>query len=83
LKGYIIFTFPNITAVYISDPDTRESITGLEAINTTSNTVPVMLILPGLILLEYKFNNNINDDILFVINTETGTGFINNQLAIN
>jgi hypothetical protein len=69
--------FPDITTVYISDPDTRELITGLEAINTTGNTVPVILILSGLILLEYEFNNDINNDILFITNIETGTGFIN------
>jgi hypothetical protein len=70
--------FPDITAVYISDPDTRESMTGLEAINTAGNMVLVIFILPGLVLLEYKFNNNINNNVLFITNIETGTGFINN-----
>jgi hypothetical protein len=83
LKGRIVFTFPDIAAVYMSDPDTRESITGLEAINATGDTAPVMLILPGLVLLEYEFNNDIDDDVLFATNTETGTGFTNDQLAID
>jgi hypothetical protein len=61
----------------MSDPDIRESITGLEAINAAGDTAPVILIFPGLIFLEYEFNNNINDDILFVMNIETSTGFIN------
>jgi hypothetical protein len=77
LKGYIVFMFPDVAAVYMSDPDTRESITSLEAINAAGDTAPVILILPGLVLLEYEFNNNINDDILFATNTETGTGFTN------
>ena len=77
MKGRIVFTFPDVTAVYISDPDTRELMTGLEAINTAGDTAPVMLILPGLILLEHEFNNNINDNILFITNIETSTGFIN------
>ena len=70
--------FPDVAAVYISDPDIRELMTGLEAINTAGNTAPVMLILPGLILLEHEFNNNINDNVLFITNTETSTGFTNN-----
>jgi hypothetical protein len=69
--------FPNITVVYISNPDIRESITSIEAINTTRDTVPVILILPSLILLEYKFNNDIDDNILFITNIETSTRFIN------
>jgi hypothetical protein len=52
--------------------------TGLEAINTAGNIAPAILILPSLILLEHEFNNDINDNILFITNTETNTGFINN-----
>jgi hypothetical protein len=61
----------------MSDPDIRESMTGIEAINATRDTAPAMLILPGLVLLEHEFNNDIDDNILFVTNTETSTGFIN------
>jgi hypothetical protein len=67
----------------MSDPDTRESLTGLEAINVVGGTVPAMLILPGIILMEHKFNNNIDDTILFATNTETGTGYTNVQLTID
>ena len=69
--------------VYISDPDTRESLTGLEAINAVEGIAPVMLILPGTVLIEHKFNNNINDTVLFTTNTKTDTGYTNNQLIIN
>ena len=69
--------------MYKSDPDTRESLTGLEAINAAEGTASVMLILPGTVLIEYKFNNDIDDTVLFATNTETGIGYIDNQLAID
>ena len=83
LKGRLVFTFPNIAAVYMSDPDTRESLTGLEAINAVGGTAPEMFILPGTVLMEHEFNNNIDDTVLFATNTETGTGYTNDQLAID
>jgi hypothetical protein len=61
----------------MSNPDTRESMTSVEAINATGDAAPAMLILPGLILLEHEFNNDIDDNVLFATNTETSTGFIN------
>ena len=42
-----------------------------------------MLILPGVILLEYEFDNNINDNVLFATNKETGSGYSNDQLALD
>jgi hypothetical protein len=55
----------------MSDPDTRESLTGLEAINAVEGTVPTMLILLGTVLMEHEFNNDIDDTVLFATNTET------------
>jgi hypothetical protein len=79
----MVFTFPNVAAVYILDPDTRDSITSIEAINATGEAAPSMLILPGVILLEYEFDNNINDNVLFATNKETGSGYSNDQLALD
>ena len=67
----------------MSDPDTRESLTRLEIINAAGGTAPAMLILPGTVLMEHEFNNNIDDTVLFAINTETSTGYTNDQLAID
>jgi hypothetical protein len=67
----------------MSDPDTRESLTSLEAINAAGDAAPSMLILPGTVLLEGEFNNDIDDNVLFGTNTETGSGYSNDQLAID
>jgi hypothetical protein len=67
----------------MSNPDTRESLTGLEAINTAGEAAPAMLILPRFVLIEHEFNNDIDDEVLFATNTETKTGYSNDQLAIN
>ena len=69
--------------VYMSDPDTRESLVLLEAINAAGDATPSMLILLGTVLLESEFNNDIDDNILFGTNTEIGSGYSNNQLAID
>jgi hypothetical protein len=67
----------------MSDPDTRESITSIEAINAAGEAAPSMLILPGVTLLEREFDNDINDNVLFAINKETGSGYSNDQLALD
>ena len=78
-----MFTFPDISAVYIADPDTRESLTLIVAINAEGDTVPDMLILPRSVLLEKFFDNDISDDVLFVTNKETGSRFTNDILTID
>jgi hypothetical protein len=42
-----------------------------------------MLILPGVLLLEGEFDNDIDDDVLFGTNLESGSGYSNDQLAID
>jgi hypothetical protein len=48
-----------------------------------SSYIPGFLILPGQLLLKGQFNNNIYPDYVFATNKETGSGFINNILAID
>ena len=67
----------------MSDPDTRESITSIEAINAAGEAAPSMLILPGVTLLEHEFDNDINDNVLFATNKESGSGYSNDQLALD
>ena len=69
--------------MYISDPDTRESLTRLEAINAAGGTASAILILPGTVLMEHEFNTNIDDTVPFATNTETDIGYTNDQLAID
>jgi hypothetical protein len=83
LQGRIVFTFPDVAAVYMSDPDVREMCTGLEAISGGGRKAPSMLILPGTELLEHHFNNNIDSEVLFGTNKETGSGYTNDQLALD
>jgi hypothetical protein len=67
----------------MSDLDTRESITSIEAINAAGEAAPLMLILLGVVLLEHAFNNDIDDKVLFATNKETGSGYSNDQLALD
>ena len=56
----------------MSDPDIRESLTRLEAINAVGEVALAMLILPRFVLIEHEFNNfDIDDEVLFATNTET------------
>jgi hypothetical protein len=42
-----------------------------------------MLILLSILVIEGKFDNNINNNILFKKNLKTSSKYSNNQLAIN
>jgi hypothetical protein len=78
-----VFTFPNVSTVYIVDLDIRESLTLIEAINVEGDTTPAILILLGSVLFKKFFNNNISNNVLFTTNKETGSRFTNNILAID
>jgi hypothetical protein len=65
-------------AVYLSNLNTKESLTKLEVINIVRDTALAILILLRLILIKHEFNNNINDKVLFATNIETSIGYTNN-----
>ena len=67
----------------MSDPNIRESVTSIEYISAAGGVIPSMLILPGITLSEGNFNNNIGDNIVFANNTESGSSYSNDQLAID
>jgi hypothetical protein len=79
----LVFTFPDVAAVYISNPDTRESLTSLEAISAAGDAAPAMLILPGVVMAKGEFDNDIDNNVLFGKNSETSSGYSNDQLAID
>jgi hypothetical protein len=79
----LVFTFPKVTAVYIADPDTRETVTGIEAINAVGDAASSLLIMPGFGLLEKHSFNDIEDNFGFCTNTETGSGYTNDQIALD
>jgi hypothetical protein len=82
LSGRLVFTLAEISAVYMADPDLRELLTSLESINAVGESAAPMLILPGAILLEKHFNNNIDDSVLFAT-SETGSGYISDMLMLD
>ena len=45
--------------------------------------IPGFLILPGQLLIEGQFNNDIHPNCIFATNKETGSGFTNDILAID
>jgi hypothetical protein len=77
LQGRIVFTFPNVAAVYMFDLNVREMCTGLEAISSGRRKASSMLILLRTKLLKYYFNNNIDFEVLFGTNKETGSSYTN------
>ena len=83
LRGCLVFTFPSISAVYILDPDIQESLTTIKAINAVGDRAPSFIILPGQVLLEKYFDNDIPNDVAFTTNKETGSGFLNNIIALD
>ena len=83
LGGRLVFTFPSISAVYMSDPDIRESLTTIEAINAVGDRAPSFMILPGQVFLEKYFDNDIPNDVAFTTNEETGSGFSNDMIALD
>jgi hypothetical protein len=67
----------------MSSLETRESVTSIEYISATGSYIPGFLILSGQLLLEGQFDNDIYPDYIFATNKETGSGFINDILAID
>jgi len=62
----------------MSNPNTRESLTLLEAIFTARNAALAMLILLSVIIAKGKFDNNIDNNVLFRKNLETSSKYSNN-----
>ena len=83
LGGRLVFTFPSILEVYISDPDIQESLTTIEAINAVGGRASSFMILPSQVFLEKYFDNDIPDNVTFTTNKETGSGFLNDMIALD
>jgi hypothetical protein len=60
LNRKIIIIYLNTKAIYLVDPDNRESLTIIETISTRGQVITLFLILKGEILLEEYFNNDLN-----------------------
>jgi hypothetical protein len=79
LNGKIVITHLNTKAVYLVDPDNRESLTTIETVSTRGEVIALFLILKGEILLEEYFNNDLNTEIVFATSS---TRYINNALSL-
>jgi hypothetical protein len=77
LAGYLVFTCTQ-KQVYISDPDNQEQIMSIEAINITGKSINLIIIIPGIIIYQKHFDNNLDNNILFAISK---SGYINNILS--
>jgi hypothetical protein len=79
LNGKIIIIYLNTKAIYLADPDNRESLTMIETVSTRGEAITLFLILKGEILLEEYFNNDLNTELVFAISF---TRYINNALSL-
>ena len=79
LNGKIIITHLNTKAVYLADPDNRESLTTIETISAGGEVITPFLILKREILLEEHFNNDLNTEIVFAMSS---TRYTNNALSL-
>jgi hypothetical protein len=64
IAGRIVITHLTTKAVYLADPDNRESLTAVETIGADGSTIPPMLILKGDVLLEKYFENDLENETL-------------------
>ena len=79
LNRKIIIIYLNTKAIYLADPDNRESLTIIETVSARGEVIALFLILKGKILLEKYFNNNLNTKIVFATSF---TRYINDALSL-
>lgn len=77
--GRIVINFLNTKAVYLADPDNRESLTSVETICADSTSIPPILILKGEALSEKYFDNHLHDQNLLATSS---SGYTNDALAL-
>jgi hypothetical protein len=79
LRGQLVLTHTNNKAVYIADPENRETIIVIEAISASGATIDPLVIMQGVVFLKKHFNNNLADSTLLGM---SDTGFTNDQLSL-
>jgi hypothetical protein len=77
--GRVIITHLSTKAVYLTNPNNRESITVVEIVCADCSTIPPMLTLKGDALLERHFENGLETEILLTTNP---TGYSNEDLGM-
>jgi hypothetical protein len=79
IVGRVIITHLSTKAVYLTDPNNRESITVVETVCADCSTIPPMLILKGDALLERHFENDLENETLLATSP---TGYSNEGLGM-
>jgi hypothetical protein len=74
-----VITHLSTKAVYLADPDNRESLTAVETVCADGSTIPLMLILKGDVLLERYFENDLENDTLLATSP---SGYSNEGLGM-
>ncbi len=78
LRGRMVVVPADIKAIYLADPDNRESITALECCSAGGLSIAPFLILKGDIMLEKHFENKMDDKAKLGCSL---TGFTNDRLS--
>jgi DDE superfamily endonuclease len=74
LKGRVVIVPADVKAIYLADPDNRESITVLECISGGGESIAPFILMKGEILMEKHFMNRLDNNIMI---GATLTGFTN------
>jgi len=74
LRGRVVIVPADVKAIYLADPDNRESITVLECVSAGGRSIAPFIIMKGEILMDKHVQNQLSDDV--IIGT-TLTGFTN------
>lgn len=77
-EGTTVITHVVTKAVYLSDPDNRESITSVECISAGGDVIP-MIIIAGKVMLEKHFENSLHSDTLLAVSE---SGYSNDVLGL-
>jgi hypothetical protein len=74
LKGRVVIVPADVKAIYLADPDNRESITVLECISGGGESIDPFILMKGEVLMEKHFINRLSDNVIV---GATLTGFTN------
>ena len=79
-RAHLVITLDPDKPLLLTDPDNREYITSVESISGGGKTIPPMLILCGIYILEkWAEENDLDEDILLATSP---TGYSNDELAL-
>ncbi|PMD49486.1 uncharacterized protein K444DRAFT_549235, partial [Hyaloscypha bicolor E] len=79
LNRKIVIIYLNTKAIYLADPDNRESLTIIKTVSAGGKVIILFLILKEKILVEVYFNNNLDTELVFATSS---TGYLNNTLSL-